>query len=115
MMIIDLPKCQLDLWFADESTFATRLLCRTGSMEHNIWLASRAKRQGKKWNPYEGILTGGEWRSAMGMPDVYTPPNDCALQLSTFKSEAELYSALDLPFIEPKDRELPFLIKNYGQ
>lgn len=108
-MVVELKKCQLDLWFADEKTFATRLLCRTGSMEHNIWLADRAKRQGKKWNPYEGILYGGKWRSALGADEIYEGG-----QMIQFASEADLYASLDLPYIEPKDREYFHLVKTYG-
>ena len=103
-VIVQLPKCQLDLWFATGETFATRLLCRTGSREHNIWLASRAKRMGLKWNPYEGILIGGEWQG-----DDYAGG-----QLHRFASEADIYLALDLPFIEPKHRELSWLTAKFG-
>jgi DNA polymerase/3'-5' exonuclease PolX len=108
-LLIDLPKCQLDLWFADENNFASRLLCRTGSKDHNIWLATRAKRQGKHWKPYEGIEYGGRW-IAMESGDVYAGGH-----LLEFKSEADIYASLDLPFIEPKNRELDYLVKNFGQ
>src|SRR6185503_215893 len=33
---------QLDLWFADETNWANKVLNSTGSVEHNIWLAARA-------------------------------------------------------------------------
>lgn len=105
MVILQLPKCQLDLWFATPETFATRLMCRTGSREHNIWLASRAKRLGLKWNPYEGIFSGGVWRA-----DVYEGGS-----LQRFGSEKELYATLGLPFIEPISRELPLLVKQFGE
>ena len=107
-MIIQFAKCQLDLWFATPETFATRLMCRTGSKEHNIWLASRAKRMGKKWNPYEGILYGGVW-DYPNHPDQYVGG-----KLTTFSSERDIYAALDLPYIEPQQRELPWLIKTFG-
>ncbi len=108
-VILQLPKCQLDIWFADDTTFATRLMCRTGSKEHNIWLAQRAKNQGKKWNPYEGILYGGEWRQVDG-ENVYVG----ATELFQYKTEEELYAALDLPFIEPGNRELDWLSKHFA-
>lgn len=108
-MVVQLPKCQLDLWYADEKNLASRLLCRTGSMQHNIWLASRAKRKGWKWNSYEGILTDGRWiETAAG--DDYAGGH-----LNQFATEEEIYRFLDLPFIEPKNRELDYLIKNFGQ
>ena len=108
-MVVQLPKCQLDLWYADEKNLATRLLCRTGSKEHNVWLASRAKRKGWKWNSYEGILTDGRWiESAAG--DDYAGGH-----LNQFSTEEEIYAFLDLPFIEPKNRELEYLVKNFGQ
>jgi DNA polymerase/3'-5' exonuclease PolX len=108
-VILQLPKCQLDLWFATPETFATRLLCRTGSMQHNIWLASRAKRQGDKWTPYEGVLTGGQWRT-VGERDEYVSGT-----LKQFGTEAELYAWFSLPFIEPKQREHDWLVKNFGE
>lgn len=107
-VIVELPKCQLDLWFADERTQATRLLCRTGSKEHNIWLATRAKRLGKKWNPYEGVLTGGEWRR-IGEAEEYAGGH-----LQPAQSEADIYGLLDLPFIEPRDREIHILNGRFG-
>lgn len=108
-VILQLPKCQLDLWFATPETFATRLLCRTGSMQHNIWLATRAKRRDEKWNPYEGILHGGQWRK-VGDAEVYEGGT-----LTRYNSEAEIYAALDLPFIEPKNREPEWIIRNFGE
>ena len=89
MMIIQLRACQLDLWFATSDTVGTRLLCRTGSMQHNIWLAERAKRMGLHWNPYEGLLLAGSLLKA--------------------RSEDEIYATLGLPYIEPRDRELEFI------
>lgn len=108
-LLMQLPKCQLDLWFADEKTFATRLLCRTGSMQHNIWLASRAKRKGWKWNPYEGILTEGRWITT-DAGDEYAGGH-----LNQFATEEEIYAFLELPFIEPQNRELDYLVKTFGQ
>ena len=100
-VILQLPKCQLDLWFATPETFATRLMWRTGSREHNIWLASRALRMGMKWNPYEGLMMG-----AVGSDEG---------RLQRFETETALYAALDLPFIEPQNRERDWLVKNFGE
>ena len=92
--ILELNKCQLDLWFATPETLATRLLCRTGSREHNIWIAERAKKLGGHWNPYEGLTLNGE--------------------LVPARTELELYAALQLPFIPPERREVNWLNQNFG-
>ena len=91
-IILELPnKVQLDLWFADDRTWATRLMCRTGSMKHNIQLCEIAKGLGLHWNPYEGI-----------------EGKDCS-------TEEAIYKALGLKFIEPKDREsVPAQAKDQG-
>lgn len=90
-VIVQLPKCQLDLWFATPANFGTRLLCRTGSKEHNILLAQRAQELGGSWNPYEGVTLNG--------------------QLLPATAEQEVYDALKLPWIEPRDREGGFVAR----
>jgi DNA polymerase (family 10) len=100
-MVIELRKCQLDLWFADEQTLATRLLCRTGSMQHNIWLAETFKKRGQKWNPYEGVLTGGTWWKSPG--DGHEEYQGGTLR--RFGSEEEIYQFAGLDFIPPEKRE----------
>jgi len=88
-MIVELKSCQLDLWFADTENFGTRLLCRTGSKEHNTLLALRAQDLGGSWNPYEGLTLKGELLPA-GI-------------------ESDIYHALKMPFIKPKNREGEFV------
>jgi len=97
-VILQLPKCQLDLWFADESTWATRMLCRTGSKEHNIWLCTRANERGFHWDPYTGLRT----LSQRSDPDQVYPAGN----------ERDIYNYLGLEFIEPKNRELEWLTKH---
>lgn len=99
LMSIQLPKCQLDVFFAEPENFGSRLLCRTGSKEHNIYIVEHAKRRGDCWKPYEGVFTGGEWRKSNGQ-DVYVGGRCIA-----GATEAEIFTALDLPFIEPERRE----------
>ncbi len=82
--LLRLPKCDLDVWFATERTWATRFLQRTGSMEHNIWLCSRAQDRGMKWQPYDGLLFQGRILSAT--------------------TETQIYEALGLAYIEPANR-----------
>lgn len=92
LCILQLKKCQLDVYFATPETFATRLVCRTGSKEHNIWLAQRAHACGMEWKPFEGLVWGGKM-----------------LQPS---SELDLYRNLGVPFIDPKNREQDWIERN---
>lgn len=92
MAILQLKKCQLDIWFADQYNFASRFLCRTGSKEHNVWLCQRAIEQGMKWESSEGLSRAGKIIPA--------------------KSEIDIYIALGVKFIEPKHREQSWIHKN---
>ena len=99
----EILKCQLDLFFCTEETLVTTLICRTGSKEHNIWVARRANRFGMHWNPARGLLqlgTSGEQGMDAG-----------PIRLRT---EAEFYGALKLPFIDPRNREIAWLRKHFG-
>jgi DNA polymerase/3'-5' exonuclease PolX len=91
-MTIQLYTCQLDIWFANESTWGSTLIHATGSKEHNIWIAERANQRNGHWRPFEGLTLGP------------TP------------TETELYRLLGLAFIDPLNRELPWLNKhlNFG-
>lgn len=86
------PRCQVDFYTATRETLGTVLLCRTGSAEHNIWLAERAQKGGCHWNPQEGLKMG---RNLVA------------------NSEAAIYTALGLPWIEPRDRELGLLRQRF--
>lgn len=92
--ILILPKCQLDVYFATESTWGSILIQRTGSKEHNIWLATRARARGREWKPYEGL---------------YDPEEN---HMAHFREEQDLYAALGLEMIEPKNREYDWLRRN---
>lgn len=46
---------QVDVFWADPETWGTRLLCRTGSKSHNIWLCNYAQARGGKWHPQIGL------------------------------------------------------------
>ena len=80
---------QVDVFCATDQTWGTVLLCRTGSKDHNIWLAQRAQRFGGHWNPHQSLTIR-------------------ARAIPTFTEEA-IYTALDVRFIEPKDREIEYL------
>ena len=113
-LILQLRKCQLDLWFATESTFATRLLMRTGSKEHNIWLATRLTERGMHWFPYEGITTLEALRSAKintSLPGA-SDQAVAAKLIMPAGTESDIYGYAGLELIAPENRELPWLAKN---
>ncbi len=76
-----------DLRVVSEEEFPAALLYFTGSQEHNTELRGRAKRLGKKLNEY-GLFAA----------EAEGPPLPCA-------SEAAIYDALGLAYIEPELRE----------
>jgi DNA polymerase (family X) len=87
---------QLDVWIATPAgqdmfaptptNFGSLLLCRTGSAQHNIMLVGRAKSLGLRWNPYHGVFDG----------------HGRCLAVAT---EQEIFTALQMDFIPPEDRE----------
>lgn len=101
-MIIDLPKCQLDLWFTDADSFASRFIQRTGSKEHNVWLAERALRYGLAWKPSQGLFRREKGLGGMGAFTERLPS----------ATEADLYAHLGLKFIHPINREIDWLRKH---
>lgn len=95
LRLSDQTELQLDIFFARPAArdlltatpgnFGSLLLCRTGSKEHNIFLVEHAKRLGRVWQPYAGVFAGEECLAA--------------------DDEGEIFTALDLEFIRPEDRE----------
>lgn len=87
---------QLDLFMAHNgvadllqsvpTNWGSLLLCRTGSMQHNIAIAERAKARGGHWDPYRGLF-------------------DEKRKLVASATEEEIYEALELPWREPTKRE----------
>jgi DNA polymerase (family 10) len=90
---------QLDVWFASpgeeadlfgggrtRSNFGTLLLCRTGSVAHNIWLVEMAKARGLRWNPHWGVFNAQDEPIAS-------------------ETEEQIFAALGLPFTPPELRE----------
>lgn len=82
---VQLPKVQLDIFFATERTWATRMLMRTGSKEHNIYLIERAKTLGLVWRPTLGVMSGTKF--------LHT------------EHEEDIFSALQLDYVPPERRE----------
>ena len=77
---------QVDLYFANEKTWATLLLIRTGSAENNIRLATLAKKRG--------------WRLAASGDGLF---NEKGERIAG-DSEQSIYQALGLPWQRPKER-----------
>jgi DNA polymerase/3'-5' exonuclease PolX len=106
---LKLAEFQLDIFFAhggtedlidpQPSNFGSLLLCRTGSREHNILLCQRAKQMDMKWDPYSGLLAGGEW-VFHGQKDEYEGGRIIASE-----TEEEIFEALGMKWIAPALRE----------
>jgi DNA polymerase (family 10) len=79
---------QVDVYIADATTWATLLLIRTGSREHNILLCQKARAMGLKLNADGHGLT---WISK----DVNVPVH----------TEDAIFKELGLPYKEPMERE----------
>lgn len=80
---------QVDVYIADAQTWATLLLVRTGSKQHNIKLAQRAREVGYKLNADGHGLT---WISK----DVNVPVH----------TEEQIFKELGLAYKEPREREV---------
>lgn len=80
----------VDLYVCDEDSFATTFLIRTGSREHNRWLAQLSMRKGFR------LKVNGTGLVKMGTG-----------QRIAWRSEREIFRALGLPWIPPKDRDVP--------
>lgn len=74
-----------DLLETKPTNFGALLLNRTGSTQHNVWLIEHAKSLGLTWNPYHGVFDGD--------------------RLLAGATEADIFRALRLDFIEPERRE----------
>lgn len=77
---------QIDIYIADENTWGMTLLVRTGSEEHNIKLATRAKKMGLHFSVARGI------EDEKGM-------------VIAGQTEEEVFNALGLNYILPEGRE----------
>lgn len=89
---------QIDVWFAHRvegdlfagpivaHNYGTLLVCRTGSKEHNIKLAMRARDLGMKWDPHHGVSRGGRIIAA--------------------EEEAHVFEALQLTMPAPEERDV---------
>jgi DNA polymerase (family 10) len=99
---------QVDLRIIPEDHFGAALLYFTGSKEHNIKLRSRALDRGltlNEWGLYKiTIEKRAEAGKSGGRVEKTTAHAPAAKPLAA-KTEADVYKALSLPFIEPEIRE----------
>lgn len=99
---------QVDLRIIPEDHFGAALLYFTGSKEHNIKLRSRALDRGltlNEWGLYKiTIDKRAEAGKSGGRVEKTTAHAPSAKPLAA-KTEADVYKALGLPFIEPEIRE----------
>jgi DNA polymerase (family 10) len=77
---------QVDFYRAKPSTFGIYLLVRTGSADHNMWLAGHAFSKGMRLKYSEGLIKEGE--AVAG------------------ESERGVFEALGLPYPLPNEREV---------
>ncbi len=75
----------VDLYIADDETFDTLVLIRTGSVVHNIKLTALAKSKGLKLHASGKGLTDEKGQVIA-------------------RTEREIFAALDLPYFEPEER-----------
>jgi DNA polymerase (family 10) len=78
--------CQVDIYMGTEENFGMLFLVRTGSMEHNIWMAQWAKSAGMKFAAGTGIERDGK--------------------VIAGKTEEDVFKALGLAFVKPEEREI---------
>ena len=83
---VEMDSIPLDIYFADEQTWATLLLIRTGSKENNIRLATLAKKKG--------------WHLAASGDGLF---NEKGERIAG-DSEESIFKALGLPYQPPERR-----------
>jgi len=77
---------QVDFYRAKHSTFGINQLIRTGSADHNMWLAGYAISKGMRIKYSEGLIKDNT--------------------IVAGQNEKDVFAALSLPFPQPQDREL---------
>jgi len=84
---------QVDVYFATQENFGMILCVRTGSANHNIWMAQTCKTMGMKFAAGSGIIQNSETR-------------DQNAELPRGRTEEEVFGALGLMAPEPELREI---------
>jgi DNA polymerase/3'-5' exonuclease PolX len=101
----------VDLYVATPESWATLLLVRTGSKEHNIWMCSRAFHCGGKLHADgSGLELAGQYdpirqRTMVNLSQGFASTNPETRRLVQPESEEEIFKLLGLPYAEPKLRE----------
>jgi DNA polymerase (family 10) len=93
---------QVDLRIVPEESYGAALLYFTGSKQHNIVLRGLAKDRGLRINEY------GVFRVPKGAGDADDNGDGAKLKYIGGRTEAEVYSTLDLPVFPPEIREARF-------
>jgi len=87
------PEYTVDIYHATPETWGILILVRTGSKEHNVKLCNLALSKGMKLSAAEGVL-----KLVDSFPSM--------MQTIASKTEEEIFAALGLGYVEPKDREV---------
>jgi DNA polymerase (family 10) len=77
---------QVDIYRARPETWGVLLLIRTGSIEHNIKLCSRARAMNMMLSAKKGVIKNGK--------------------VIASRTEEEIFKALGMDFVEPEKREV---------
>jgi DNA polymerase (family 10) len=93
---VTMPEIELDIYIATLDTWATLLLIRTGSKEHNIRMCIRARSRGMTLKA-DG---SGLFKIAPNQTEYENAP-DVRIAGDT---EESIFKALELPYLEPEKR-----------
>jgi len=77
---------QVDIYRARPETWGVLLLIRTGSIQHNIKLCSRAKSMGMMLSAAKGVIKDEK--------------------VIASRTEEEIFKALEMDFVDPENREV---------
>ena len=87
------PEYTVDIYHATPETWGILILVRTGSKEHNVKLCNLGLSKGMKLSAAEGVLKPLESFPSM-------------MKVIACRTEEEIFAALGLGYVEPKDREV---------
>jgi DNA polymerase/3'-5' exonuclease PolX len=87
------PEYTVDVYHATPETWGILCLVRTGSKEHNVRLCNLALSKGMRLSAAEGVM-----KPVDSVPSM--------MRVVACRTEEEIFAALGLSFVEPKDREV---------